>query len=113
MPRPCKKRCVSSLPETRKFGPLDVDSKDSIVMTVEEYEVIKLMDLEKLTQEQAAQRLGVSRTTVQSIYQKAREKVAIALVEVKTIEINGGHYRLMRKKNCKKKKGCCHENSSS
>ncbi len=114
MPRPCKRRCVSGLPLSKKFGPLDRESKEVISMTVEEYEVIKLIDLEKLTQAEAAERLSVSRTTVQAIYQKAREKIAKALVEVKSIDIDGGNYIVMKnkQKNCRKKR-CCHENSSS
>ncbi len=113
MPRPCKRRCVSSLPNTNKFGPLDKQANEIISMGIEEYEVIKLIDLEKLTQNEAADKLDVSRATVQSIYKSAREKLAKAIVEVKTIHINGGNYKLVKHKNCKKKRGCCNENSSS
>ncbi len=117
MPRPCKKRCVSALPLTKQFGPLDITASDSITMSVEEYEVIKLIDLENLTQAETAQQLDVSRTTVQTIYQSARQKIAQALVEVKTININGGNYRLRKMNNCPKhiQKGirCHNENCSS
>ncbi len=115
MPRPCKRRCISALPKVQQFGPLNSDSNDIISMSVEEYEVIRLIDLEKLTQAMAAEKLGVSRTTVQAIYQKAREKIARALVEVKTIDINGGNYQIIKQFKCKKHKGeCdCYENSCS
>ncbi len=110
MPRPCKKRCVRALPDLKRFGPLDAQSLEVITMTIEEYEVIRLIDLEKMTQEECATSLDVSRTTVQSIYSSAREKIARALVEVKTININGGNYRLSNEKSCMKRKGCNYEN---
>ncbi len=114
MPRPCKKRCVGSLPKAREFGPIDTASNDYISMSVEEYEVIKLIDFDKLTQAEAAEKLDVSRSTVQAIYQKARENIARALIEVKTIHIDGGNYKLRNKGICKKGKRCCkNENSSS
>ncbi len=112
MPRPCKKRCISSLPSYKNFGPLDCKANDVLLMSIVEYEVIKLIDLEKLTQAQCAQRIGVSRTTVQSIYQKARETIAKALIEGKTINIEGGNYTLRKNRECKKGKRCCNENSS-
>ncbi len=109
MPRPCKRRCVSSLPIVRQFGPIDIKPSGIVSMSVEEYETIKLIDLEKLTQEEASKKLDVSRATVQSIYKMAREKLAIALIDAKIIDINGGNYELKGKK-CKKGKRCCNEN---
>ncbi len=112
MPRPCKKRCVKALPEAERFGPLDITSDEIVTMTIEEYEVIRLIDLEKMTQEECARSLDVSRTTVQAIYSSAREKIARALVEVKVIRINGGNYRLSNNKSCRRRKGCNYENRS-
>ena len=53
MARPMKWRKVCSLPENNKFGPLDlnVDEENSVRMTVDEYETIRLIDLEGFTQE--------------------------------------------------------------
>lgn len=61
---------------------------------MDEYEVIRLIDLEKNTHEQCAQRMGISRTTVTEIYQAARYKVADGIVHGKSLRIAGGHYRL-------------------
>ena len=76
MPRPIKWRKVCSLPESNKFGPLDlnVGGEHCVKMTVDEYEAIRLIDLEGFTQEECARQMNVARTTVQGIYAEARKK---------------------------------------
>jgi len=70
--RPRKWRKVCCLPESNLFGPLNSsDFENEIIMTVEEYETIRLIDLEDLTQEECADRMTVARTTVQKIYSEA------------------------------------------
>ena len=61
-------------------------------MTVDEYEVIRLVDLKKYTHEQCAQQMGISRTTVTEIYESARYKLADSLVHGKVLSISGGNY---------------------
>ncbi len=63
-------------------------------MTLDEYEAIRLMDLENLQQEQAAAQMGVARTTVQLIYNNARRKLADCLVNGKRLVIEGGDVAL-------------------
>ena len=96
MPRPRKWRHVCSLPNTDRFGPLNVPSNivEPVIMTVDEYETIRLIDLEGLTQEECAQQMNVARSTVQSIYADARKKLADALVNTKLLRIEGGDYQL-------------------
>ncbi|WP_352419484.1 DUF134 domain-containing protein [Proteiniborus sp.] len=96
MPRPMKWRKVCCLPKNNKFGPLDSDSddKDNINMTVDEYETIRLIDLEGFTQEECAKQMNIARTTVQGIYVEARKKLADSLVNGKALIIEGGEYRL-------------------
>ena len=96
MPRPRKWRKVCSLPERQRFGPLDVPSgPDHVVtMSVDEYESIRLIDLEGMTPEQCADKMHVARTTVQGIYIAARRKMAEVLVLGKTLRIEGGQYEL-------------------
>lgn len=96
MPRPMKWRKVCSMPETSQFGPLDTGSgtRGSLVMTVDEYETIRLIDLEHFTQEECASHMNVARTTVQGIYNEARRKLAESLVNGKVLLIGGGEYRL-------------------
>ncbi|WP_053957078.1 DUF134 domain-containing protein [Inediibacterium massiliense] len=96
MARPKKWRRVCQLPEVNKFGPVDLskNTEQSIIMTVEEYETIRLMDLEGLNQEQSADIMGVARSTIQRIYESARKKLADSLVNGKILKIEGGDYKL-------------------
>ncbi|KAJ51649.1 putative DNA-binding protein (UPF0251 family) [Clostridium tetanomorphum] len=96
MGRPRKWRRVCTLPQVDKFGPVDILNgiSESIIMTVEEYETIRLMDLEGLTQEQCADTMGVARSTIQRIYDDARKKMADSLVNGKILKIEGGDYKL-------------------
>lgn len=95
MPRPKKWRRVCCLPEVNRFGPVNGSScGELVVMTVDEYETIRLIDLEGLKQEECSERMNVARTTVQGIYDVARKKIADSLVNGKTIVIEGGDYML-------------------
>lgn len=96
MARPIKWRKVCRLPESNKFGPLGStsDNKDCINMKVDEYETIRLIDLEGFTQEECANQMNIARTTVQGIYTRARKKLAESLVNGKVLIIEGGRYQL-------------------
>ena len=63
-------------------------------MALEEYETIRLIDYEGLTQEECSERMNVARTTVQRIYSDARKKMAQLLVEGRSLRIEGGDYKL-------------------
>ncbi|KAF1083981.1 hypothetical protein SPSYN_02893 [Sporotomaculum syntrophicum] len=96
MPRPRKWRKVCCLPENNRFGPLNkpANTEHFLKMTVDEYETIRLIDLEGFTQEECAGQMNIARTTVQGIYTEARRKVAQSLVNGKVLLIEGGEYRL-------------------
>lgn len=107
MPRPCKRRRICAMPEAMSFGPKGCvtqvgqsgqsaqwDALDTVNMTLDEYETIRLMDLLGYTQEEAATSMDVSRTTVQAIYESARHKLAQALCESRELRIGGGNYIL-------------------
>ncbi|GAA0737161.1 DUF134 domain-containing protein [Clostridium oceanicum] len=111
MVRPRKSRRVCALPEVNAFGPIKIDDfedfNEYIVMTVEEYETIRLIDLEGLNQEESANEMGVARSTIQRIYDNARKKIADSLVNGKTIKIKGGDYKLCSEfKDRKSCEGC-------
>ena len=64
------------MPQNASFGPAGKQAEREIVMGVDEFETIRLIDLEGLTQEACAAQMGVGRTTVQAIYGSARQKLA-------------------------------------
>ncbi len=93
MARPRKRRRVCGLPHHKTFGPLNrIDANEEIILTVDEYEVIRLIDLEGLEQEECAQRMEIARSTVQRIYVGAKKKIADFLVNGKILKIEGGDY---------------------
>jgi len=96
MPRPRKWRKVCCLPESNRFGPLNalINQEHFVIMTVDEYETIRLIDLEGFTQEECAEQMNIARTTVQRIYNDARKKLAESLVNGKVLRIEGGDYKL-------------------
>ena len=104
MPRPQKCRRICSLPDHTAFGPLAGAHApaEPIEMTLDEYECIRLMDLEGCTQEACAVQMGVARTTVQAVYTAARKKLADSLVNGKQLTIRGGNYQI-----CSHGKSCC------
>ena len=95
MPRPRKCRKVCAMPPRSQFAPVEGElAGEAVVLTVDEYEAIRLIDRERHTQEECAGRMNVARTTVQQIYDSARGKLAAALVEGRPLRIEGGEYRL-------------------
>lgn len=65
-----------------------------MILALDEYEAIRLIDWEGLSQEQCSERMQVARTTAQKIYESARFKLSQALVEGLPLRIEGGAYRL-------------------
>lgn len=94
MARPVRCRRVCAEPNCRGFAPQEEKSAGEILLTVDEYEVIRLVDYEKQTHVQCAVQMKVARTTVTEIYERARFKVADSLVNGKALRISGGNYRI-------------------
>jgi len=92
VPRPPCCRRVSAAPGATLFKPAGVPARelDEIVLALDEFEAIRLADLEGLYHEQAAVRMNVSRQTLGRILESARRKVAGALVTGKALRIEGG-----------------------
>jgi predicted DNA-binding protein (UPF0251 family) len=84
MGRPKKYRIVEYSLKPTNFKP-DRQYTDHVELTIDELEAIRLADLEKLYQEEAAEIMGVSRQTFGRIVKSAHKKIADALVNIKEI----------------------------
>lgn len=96
MSRPPIERSVGGVPRITLFKPAGVPTREleQLQLAVDELEAIRLVDLEALSHEQAAEAMGVSRQTVGRVLERGRGKVADALVSGKAILIGGGQYRV-------------------
>ena len=90
------RRWVGALPQCNRFGPEGPPGREVkvIVVSVEELEAMRLVDLEGMQQEEAAAEMGVSRKTLWNDLKSARKKVTEALVNGWAISIEGGNYVL-------------------
>ena len=90
--RPKKTRWVKCKPSERVFKPLTKSrSADKVVLlTLDEFEAVRLLDQRGLSQTEAAKEMRVHRSTVSRIAALARRKIAGALVDINTLKIEGG-----------------------
>jgi uncharacterized protein len=93
MPRPRNKSKIHIPPRIKGFMPIGYYSNQTepVILNIEEYESIRLLDYEGLSQEEAAKIMDVSRPTLTRIYERARNKMACALTEVRQLIIEGGN----------------------
>lgn len=92
MPRKKRNRRIQVPPVIKGMSVYGVRGRKSneVILHIEEYEVIRLLDYQNLTQEQAAVYMDVSRPTLTRIYEEARNKVATAFVEGRDLIFRGG-----------------------
>lgn len=104
MPRPERCRRIGSKPSCTSFKPQGVpaDELERTTLQLDELEAIRLVDLEGMYQEQAAEKLGVSRQTLGNILESARRKITDFLVNAKALTIEGGsvHSNRIEAMNC-------------
>lgn len=96
MARPRKCRFVWRKPDFVYFKPRAVPlaSLMEVILTVDEAETLRLKDLEKLDQTQAADKMGIHQSTFQRTLTRAREKITDAIINGKAIKIHGGNYKM-------------------
>lgn len=96
MPRPRKRRLLDRAPRAAIYKPAGVplDGLRRVILLQEELEALRLADLEGLTQEKAARRMGVSRSTFQRVVAQARRQVALALSGGHALQIEGGSFEV-------------------
>ena len=92
MARNPKERAVSHPPLFSTFKPASIAGRklETITLELDEYEAIRLADYESLEHEEAAQTMGISRSTFTRLVERARKKVASMFVEGTKLTINGG-----------------------
>lgn len=110
MARRQKCRCICSKPAVKGFLPEGSPPCGTVIIGYDEYETIRLLDYVKLTQAECAKKMHVSRPTVSRIYDEARQKMADAMVNGKSIRIEGGDVIVceMMKPECANEEHCCH-----
>ncbi len=95
MPRRKKCRKVCQMPSMQEFRPVgDIPCESAVILSVDEFEAIRLIDKQGFSQEECSGYMEVARTTVQTIYNSARKKLADALVDGLPLRIEGGDYQL-------------------
>ena len=94
MARPPAPRRVAFIPESVFFKPAGVPMRalEEVCLSVEEIEAIRLKDQEELQQEECAEKMHISRPTFHRVLESARKKVADALINGKSIRIEGGNF---------------------
>jgi predicted DNA-binding protein (UPF0251 family) len=92
MPRPHKPRSIGHLPSATHFKPRGVPMADlaESILALDELEALRLVDLEGLSHELAADRMGVSRGTVGRLVERGRRVVVDALLHGKALRMEGG-----------------------
>ncbi len=93
MVRPLKVRKLYMPHPAVTFTPLNTDTtnKEKVTLLSEEYQALRLTDYEYLNHAQAAKIMGISRPTFTRIYEKARQKIATALTEIRILEVQEGN----------------------
>lgn len=93
MPRPKRHRRLQKPPVGYGFRPLrnTMEEEQEVQLLFEEYESLRLADYKGFSQEEASLEMNVSRPTFTRIYESARKKMALALVENKTLHVAGGN----------------------
>jgi len=96
MARPCCLRHIGFKPSAGLFRPAGVPAcaVEQVTLTLDEVEALRLADLNGLYQEQAAEKMKISRPTFSRVVEEARRKVADALIHGKAIRLEGGAVRM-------------------
>ena len=111
MARPRKDRLVAFKPDICYFKPRGIPLVDleEISLTIDEREALRLADLDCLSHEESGACMGVSRATFGRILQRARSKVADALINGMSIKIEGGNYKMVDEKRMFRCRRCAYQ----
>ena len=100
MPRPRICRRISFMPEVTYFKPAGVTMAklDETILTIDEYEVVRLIDFEGVEQNKASKKMKISQPTLSRLLKSARKKISDAIINGKAIKIQGGTYKMVNQK---------------
>ena len=90
MPRPCIRRRVRGRPNSDYFKPAGIRMIDleENILSIDEFEAVRLIDLEETPQEKAAKKMNISQPTLSRILKSARKKLSDAIIKGKAIKIH-------------------------
>ncbi len=97
MPRPKRPRYIINQPIVNAFIPEGTPSCDEVTLSLEEFEIIRLIDYEGLDQSQAAEIMQVSRQTVGRILKSGRYNLSKFVVEAHRLKVEGGCFKVHQK----------------
>lgn len=97
--RPKKIRRIKCEPGERCFRPQckPLEELEGVYLTLDEFEAVRLADVEECKQEEAARKMKVSRPTFSRIINSAHMKIGDALINIKAIRIEGGSCEVIEK----------------
>ena len=92
MPRPKECRKVGCVPDKNYFKPRGIPASilEEVVLTLDEFEAVRLADFDGLYQEDGAKKMDISRQTFGRIIETAHKKIADVLINGKALKIEGG-----------------------
>ena len=98
MPRPRIRRRIRFMPEVTYFKPAGIPmaNLEESILTLEEYEAIRLVDLKEIPQSKAGKQMKISQPTLSRLLKSARKKISKAIIQGKAIKIKGGTYKMVQ-----------------
>ena len=106
MSRPQDDRIVHEPPLFSEFKPLGIKGQEleQVLLALDEFEAFRLADYIGLSHAEAAEEMGISRSTFSRLIEKTRKKIADFIIQGKLLTIEGGsvHFRnnIIRCQNC-------------
>ncbi len=96
MPRPRRKRCIAHKPVKRFYKPQAIKMKDlkQVILSHDQLEALRLADVEKMEQVEAAKLMNISRSTFSRLLAEARNISATALTNGWALKIEGGDFEI-------------------
>jgi len=97
MARPRRVRRIFFQPDVTYFKPIGIPLSNlkEVVLTFEELEAIRLIDLERIEQNKASKKMKISQSTLSRLLRTGREKLADAIINGQAIKIQGGDFKMV------------------